>query len=391
MLHINNPAVQKHLLSGNFGLEKENLRILCSGTFSHTQNPFQGETHIVRDFSENQVEINTSVRTSIHDAVIELHDYETQVQGKLKNLSQRECLWHFSNPPYILDENDIPVARFEGEDSSKTQYREYLADKYGRYKMAFSGIHFNFSFSEELLKADFALTQETDFTAYKNKLYLNLAEQLAANAWILVAATAASPLLDSSFLEQGVLDRDVFIGMASVRCSEFGYWNEFVPVFDYTDLNAYADSIQRYVDQGLLKAPSELYYPVRLKPRGENTLSALRANGVDHIELRMFDLNPLSPYGIEEKDILFAQLLMLWLLSKTKRQMTERNQIQAVQNLKNAARYDLRTVKITMPDGKSCPLLEAAENMISEMKNFYETIEIDVREVLEFEQRKFLH
>ena len=58
--------------------------------------------------------------------------------------------------------------------------------------------------------------------------------------------------------------------MASVRCSELGYWNFFAPVFDYTNLTRYADSIQRYVDDGLIRYATELYYPIRLKPAGEN-------------------------------------------------------------------------------------------------------------------------
>ncbi|MCI9539182.1 MAG: hypothetical protein HFG35_13130 [Eubacterium sp.] len=67
----------------------------------------------------------------------------------------------------------------------------------------------------------------------------------------------------------------------------------------YQSIESYADSIEKYVLQGLLKAPSELYYPVRLKPAGENNLENLRKNGVNHIELRMFDLNPLCAEGLE--------------------------------------------------------------------------------------------
>ncbi|MEI3339731.1 MAG: hypothetical protein V8R80_07105 [Eubacterium sp.] len=43
---------------------------------------------------------------------------------------------------------------------------------------------------------------------------------MALYGWLLVAITAASPILDSSFVEKGIFDRDVFTGMASVRCSE---------------------------------------------------------------------------------------------------------------------------------------------------------------------------
>ncbi len=208
--------------------------------------------------------------------------------------------------------------------------------------MTFSGIHVNYSFSKELLKIDFNLQEETDYQKYKNRFYLIFAQKMAAYGWLLVAVTAASPLLDSSFVEKGIYDGDIFTGMASVRCGEMGYWNEFAPILDYHDISAYADSIQKYVDMGLLKAASELYYPIRLKPAGENTLESLRKNGVNHIELRMFDLNPLADVGLEEKDVVFAQLLMVWLVSTPNQPFSEKDQIQAVQNFKNAARYDLK-------------------------------------------------
>lgn len=230
---------------------------------------------------------------------------------------------------------------------------------------------------------------ELDYQEYKNSLYLKLAEQLAAYGWILVSVTAASPIIDSSFVEKGVYGRDIFTGMASVRCSEMGYWNEFAPVFDYSSVRAYADSIQKYVDRGLLKAPSELYYPIRLKPRGENGLEALRRHGADHIELRMFDLNPLAEVGVEARDVRFAQLLMVWLTSVPTVSLTQKDQIQAVQNFKNAAHYDLKTVGILNPDKDSMPATEAALAIIRRMKEFYGKLGLPVQEILEFEYEKF--
>lgn len=390
MLHIEDDYIKEHILDGYFGLEKESLRVLDSGKLSHTPHPFPEDGHIVKDFCENQTEINTSVHGSIEGAVAELVFHSRRIYEKLQELPSTEYLWPFSNPPYIENERDIPVALFEGVNVSKTAYRDYLSDKYGRYKMTFSGIHVNFSFAEELMKADFELQQGRDYTEYKNQLYLNLAKRMAAYGWILVAVTAASPIMDSSFVEKGIYDRNIFTGMASVRCSEMGYWNEFAPVFNYENIETYADSIQRYVDIGLLKAASELYFPIRLKPRGENNLDSLRKRGVDHIELRMFDLNPLVESGVEKKDILFAQLLMVWLTATEAKPFTEKDQIQAVQNFKNAAHYDLKTVKILGPEGENEPVAEAAVRIILAMEKFYQRIGLEVQDVLEFEMEKFV-
>ena len=360
------------------------------GTLSHTPHPFPDDEHIVKDFCENQTEINTSVHTSARKAIEELEFHNRRIYEKLKSLSDREYLWLFSNPPYIENESDIPIAVFEGTNVSKTSYREYLSAKYGRYKMTFSGIHVNYSFSEELLKADFRLQGEKDYQKYKNHFYLELAQRMAVYGWLLVAVTAASPILDSSFVEKGIYDHDVFTGMASVRCGEMGYWNEFAPIFDYNNIISYADSIKKYVNMGLLKAASELYYPIRLKPAGQNSLESLCENGVNHIELRMFDLNPLTNVGVEEKDIIFAQFLMIWLASTPNQLFNKKDQIHAVQNFKNAARYDLKTVNILTPEGETDSVAHAALKVIDRMKEFYSKLQIDVEEILQFEYEKFI-
>ena len=390
VLHADHPKIRQLLLRGNFGLEKESLRIDEEGFLAHTPDPFPNEKHIVRDFCENQTEINTPVMKSAAEAVQALVKYDHQIQRTLKQLPKREYLWPFSNPPYIRNEADIPVARFYGDEASKTEYREYLSDRYGRYKMAFSGIHVNFSFDETLLREDFTLSGETDFDEYRNQLYVALAEKAAAYGWLLVAVTAGSPLLDSSFVEKGKFDTDTFNGLASTRCSELGYWNYFAPIFDYSNIRAYADSIQQYVDDGLLRFPTELYYPIRLKPRGQNKLETLRNQGVDHIELRMFDLNPLVPSGVEERDLTFAQLFLVWLASTPREVLSVKDQVQAVQNFKNAAHYDLKTVKIVPPSGEVCSVTDAALHVLDRMEEFYKDFPDSVQEVLSFERDKFI-
>ena len=99
----------------------------------------------------------------------------------------------------------------------------------------------------------------------------------------------ASPVLNSSYVEKGKFDGDLFMGLASVRYRELGYWIFFAPILNYSDLKAYVDSIHEYIDKKRIQAPSELYYPIRLKPKGENNLKNLLEHGINHIELRMFD------------------------------------------------------------------------------------------------------
>ncbi len=303
MLDFENIEVQKRMLEGNIGLEKESLRITRNGLFSKTPNPFPNNKNIVRDFCENQTEINTSVTSSAKEALDELEYHTRHIMEILKNLPEPEYLWPFSNPPYISKESDIPIARYEGEEKEKEIYREYLAERYGRYKMTFSGIHFNYSFSDELLRADYEAKKKKssnegsdspDFKSYKNQFYVSLAGKAQVYNWLIVAITAASPLLDSSYVEKGVLGKDIFNGMGSTRCSELGYWNLFTLILDYRDIEHYVESIMAYINSGLIHSSAELYYPVRLKPVGKYSPEKLATEGVGHIELRMIDLKTVN-------------------------------------------------------------------------------------------------
>lgn len=195
----------------------------------------------------------------------------------------KELMWPFSNPPYVLGEKDIPIASYEGVLRGKELYREYLAGKYGKRKMLFSEIHFNFSFSEKILEEGYMNSTFASLQEYKNQIYLELAKKVTKCSWLIVYLTAASPVMDGSFFHDEDLGKVVLKNLASPRCSKIGYWNDFDPLLDYENLQSYVKSIESYVAQGQLKEAAELYYPVRLKPKGENTLERLKNYAEDGI------------------------------------------------------------------------------------------------------------
>ena len=325
-----------HLFDCKIGLEKESLRIDKSGRLAQTRHPFLGNPNIDRDFCENQVEIITNPAGSPHDAYLEIKKLHQYV---IKELSrQGEYLWLFSNPPYFENDDEIPVAHFTGSLSYKEKYRRYLATKYGKRKMLYSGIHYNFSFGENLLKELFKNSGEKDYFTFVNSLYLHLAKWVVRYSWLIVFLTAASPLLDESFF---VNEKDKPLNRyASARCSEIGYNNHFIPVIDYNNLSSYIKSIEHYVENGDIIVPSELYYPVRLKSSSVNSLVTLGETGVNHIELRMLDLNPLSEAGIFEEDIAFIHLLLLYLSNQQDFEFTNEMQTEAVKKMYCASLYD---------------------------------------------------
>ena len=387
MLDVRDPRLRPLAFDGNFGLEREALRVTADGHMAHTPHPFPADhPRIVRDFCENQTEINTRVWPTAEEAVTELKALNGDILRVLGNgergtgngergKGNGEVLWPFSNPPPLRGEDDVVPAKFVGELSGKSSYRDYLAAKYGRYLMTYCGIHVNFSFGDRLLEAGrVALPRDRD------ALYLHVAAGSVLWGWIVVALTAASPVADSSLL-----------GFASVRCGDLGYWNHFTPVNDFSSVDAYANAIRGYVKRGRIAAPSELYYPVRLKPRGANRLETLVAEGIDHIELRCVDLNPLVGGLVDVRDIKFIQLFFLWCAGRPPARLTERDQVQAVRNFKNAARYDLDLARISLPDGTSASVREIGLRLLSSMSRFFADFPQEVADVIAFEREKLEH
>lgn len=341
--------------SGGFGLERETLRVDAEGRLAQTPHPFGDDEHITRDFCENQIELITPVCPSVDAAVKALASLDAKARDVLAK--QGERIWLYSNPPHFETDDDIPIARFTGVHSNKRNYREALERRYGKRLMLYSGIHFNFSFSHEQLSA--YNTENADPREFKDAFYLRLYKQLFRHSWLLVLLTAASPVYDLS------LDGDGLTGTASeqyssLRNSERGYWNQFVPLLDHANLRTFTEGIQTYVNKGLLFSASELYLPIRLKPRGENTLENLVNTGVDHIELRMFDLNPLKPLGIDADDLKFAHLLILYLASLPDSEFTPLQQEHAVNDHHAAAHY--------IPPAW---LMNRAREVLLDMKRFF--------------------
>ena len=361
----------KYFYSGKFGIERETLRVDIQNRLAQTPHPFGNDEHITRDFCENQIELVTPVCNSIDEAVDALAELDKKAREKLAK--NGESIWLYSNPPHFDSEDDIPIADFTGDHSSKRAYREVLEQKYGKKLMLFSGIHFNFSFAEEFLRE--LNTNNTDLHTFKNELYLRLYKQLMVHSWLLVLLTAASPYYDAS------LDKDGKSGIimseySSLRNSKRGYWNKFLPVLDHRSLKTFTGSIKKHIVTGSLYSASELYLPVRLKPRGINSLENLAANGVDHIELRMFDLNPSAPLGIDKRDLEFAHLLSLYLLSEPDFDFTPELQEKAVRDHKNAALLE--------PD---IELPERGEAIIEAMEEYFSGNE-NADGILEYEKQK---
>lgn len=351
----------KYIFDGLFGLERETLRVTSDGKLAKTPHPFSDNAYLDRDFCENQLELITPPCESIDALMDTLYRLDGEVREEL--LKNGEYLWLNSNPPHINSENDIYIAQYSGTQSFKHDYRVNLERRYGKRIMLYSGIHFNFSFSEQFIKSIYYKTQS--YWEFKNSLYFRLSKQISRYSWLLVLLTGASPVYDLSLDGDG-LSGSGFDGYSSRRSGDKGYWNRFVPILDYTDLAAYISSVNSYINKGMLFSASELYLPMRLKAAANSDLRSLITDGVNHIELRMFDVNPLSGAGIIKEDLEFTHYFLIYLAQLPDFVYTPDLQKTAIKNHKAAAGYDLSAILIN-----GYPAYDAANGLLDDMTEYF--------------------
>ena len=141
---LKKPDIKSLLFDGNIGLEKENIRVHRDGYMTLTPHPFGNKAkhpYIITDFSESQVEIGTIVCNNpdeVYDQLENLHDIVTTTISV--EYPEPEFLWPISNPPLFNSGDEIPIAEYDDDNIEKHQYRQYLAEKYGKEIMLYSGI-----------------------------------------------------------------------------------------------------------------------------------------------------------------------------------------------------------------------------------------------------------
>ena len=292
------------------GLEKEGQRVLPNGQISKTDHPKvfgirHEQPYIQTDFAESQVELITTPEKSEKDVLRVLNAVH---EVFLKNIPEDEYIWPLSIPAILPKEDEIRVAQFEKK--SDVEYREYLVEKYGKYKQMVSGIHYNFQLDDNFMEKISTITKK-DLVSTKNEVYLKLARQFIRYQWLLIYLYGASPLAEDKYFTNGVKPSDF---VRSLRTSRFGYVNEEDIKVSYGSLEKYIEDITGYVQNGKLIAEKEFYSSVRF--RGADTIVKFPNQGIKYIEFRLFDLNPFAPFGILEKDIRFVHLFiktLVWL------------------------------------------------------------------------------
>ena len=291
------------ILQANFGIERESLRVDRQGQLVHTPHPSclgarSFHPYIQTDFCEFQMELITPVAKSTTEARRFLGAI-TDVAGR--SIATDEVLWPLSMPPRLKAE-EIQVAQLEND--FERHYRNYLAEKYGTKLQAISGIHYNMELGKDLVEALFQESDQTDMIAFKNALYLKLAQNYLRYRWVITYLFGASPIA-----EQGFFDQEVPEPMRSFRNSDHGYVNKEEIQVSFVSLEDYVSAIETYIEQGDLIAEKEFYSAVRF--RGQKVNRSFLDKGITYLEFRNFDLNPFERIGISQTTMDTVHLLIL--------------------------------------------------------------------------------
>ena len=305
--------VKPYILKARYGIEKEGQRVDHDGNLATTDHPANigmGDEHpyIQRDFSETQMELITPVLNTLD----ELFDYLSGIHDVAhRSMGQDEMLWPLSMPPALPEkEEDIMIAKLNNFEN--VLYRRSLANSYGRRKQMICGIHFNFEFSDDLLRLLFDLQSDIeDYQQFKTDIYLKLTRNYLYYRWLVTYFYGASPTSEANFYG---CDDKPDEPVRSIRSSRFGYTNHDDVNVSFSTIEKYIADLSSVVNRGLLVEEKEFYTAMRL--RGSDRVAEFRHTGVRYVELRNIDLNPFETNGISHEQAEFLHVFLLYLLQK---------------------------------------------------------------------------
>nr|WP_235781962.1 glutamate--cysteine ligase [Shewanella vesiculosa] len=365
------------------GIEREALRIDENGHLAQDEHPKalgSALTHsrITTDYSEALLEFITPVSHSVD----ELLDGLTQTHAySVRNLNGQK-LWPVSMPCYVGDVSDIPVARYGSSNNGKmkTLYRKGLTHRYGALMQIISGVHFNFSVSQELWQRLYddkiangngsaCCSKNISLEDFISESYFGLIRNYRRLVWVLPYLFGSTPALCSSFIKDQDVDFEfqktgkgtLYLPYAtSLRMSDLGYTNKEqdtlnisynslpeylegvgaaikMPSKSFAKIGINVDGEYRQLNSNILQIENEFYAPIRAKrvtKKGEKPSQALSRAGVEYIEVRALDVNPFSPVGIDATQVRFLDLFLLYCLLSPSENTDEVGEAEIAANLK---------------------------------------------------------
>lgn len=383
-------------------LERECFRIDSGGRISKTPHPQNlgsalTNPYISTDFSESQLEFITPIYTSEEGALKFLTDIHHFTLNNIKG----ESLWPLSTPAKLPKEKDIPIAQYGTSNiaKEKTKYRIGLRERYGSIMQTISGIHYNFSFPDELWQKLYKKFSQKgqSLQDFKTEGYFRLMRNFLEISWLDSYLFGASPALDKSYAHRGFWyfkkhKKDTYYGKyaTSLRMSKYGYCCQERAV-SFKNVETYIRDLRKLIttpkrkyfkldglNSNVLQIPNEYYAVVRPKRNHKATeclLDVLEDKGVQYVEIRSVDIDHLSPNGIGIEHLRFLHTLMLYCLMKDDKALTEKLQHINTQNHEQVALYGRKPGLELIHDNKKVTLIKWGSEIIEGMQKAAELLD----------------
>jgi len=385
------------LCDSKFGLEIEKTRISEDGKISQKKHPESlgsplTNPYISTDFAEAQLEIITAPLKNKE----KLKNFlEKTFKFIYRNIDE-EFLWPASMPYPIKNEKEILIGQYGNSKNGKkkTIYREGLGQRYGKKMQTVCGIHFNFSFSEgfwDLMYKEFAGKKtKQDFI---NESYLSIQRNFLRYHWLNTYLFGASPAMDKSYIKRKTrklkkLAKKTYYGeyASSLRMSKIGYYSRIQNnlAISINSLNQYIEDLKKAIttphpkyrkltqlNNNILQVESEFYTPIRAKvimKKGESYLEALEKRGIEYIEVRAVDIDPLDPIGISMDQMDFLHILLIYSLFKKSPFISEKEYKEITENQNNTALYGRKENLNLIKDSKKKLLRDWGIELIKDMQ-----------------------
>jgi glutamate--cysteine ligase len=351
------------------GIEKEALRVTPQGRLAQGPHPTTlgsalTHPHITTDYSESLLEFITLAGEHIGETLGFLEQLHRYTATQLAD----ECLWPASMPCTLQGNDSVPIAEYGTSRSGRMKhtYRRGLDVRYGRIMQSIAGIHFNFSLPDSFWQGYRQLLGSQDSLAdFRSAQYFALIRNFRRYGWLLLYLFGASPALSRSFMDGrphqlASLGRDTLYmpHATSLRMSGLGYQNDAqaslhistnslteysrdltralnTPHAPYTRIGVEVDGEARQLNDNILQIENEYYSdirPKRVTHAGETPLQAMADRGVEYIEVRNLDINPLLPLGIDDTQVRFLDTFLLFCLLQDSPEIGEQEQLRLARN-----------------------------------------------------------
>ncbi len=286
----------------NIGIEREGLRCTEEGELSDEPHPRafgdrNKNAFITTDFGAAQLELRTPICKSTKECYEKLENITNVVINELN--SNNELLWPYSMPCILPNVKDFKFGNY-GENTKEKEYEKFLFKKYGFEMYCMSGVHLNFSIDLEYYKK--LVEKNSKLPKNIDDAYFKIIRNYLKKVWMLIYLFGATP---RKYEENGYENK------CSIRNSyKEGFKNLNLSPISYNDKKSHIESIEKNIKDGNISAISELYVPIRIKNAGKNNINKLKSSPIDHIELRVFDLDPFDKCSIslEQMDFIVAFL-----------------------------------------------------------------------------------